>query len=72
MSDSVDMNDEPIGLDSNSENDFEVEAIKDYNIISSEILNNTIEQLKEEIKSDKYIEASIIIAEATEKDAYHA
>ncbi|CAG8490953.1 14102_t:CDS:2, partial [Dentiscutata heterogama] len=72
MSDGVDINDEPIGSDSNSENDFEVEAIRDYNIMSSEILNSTIEQLKEEIKSDKYIEASIIVAEAAGKGAYHA
>ncbi|CAG8758446.1 11094_t:CDS:1, partial [Racocetra fulgida] len=48
------MNDEPIGSNSDSKNDFEVEAIKDHNIMSSEILNNIIEQLKEEIKNDKY------------------
>ncbi|CAG8457140.1 15938_t:CDS:2, partial [Dentiscutata heterogama] len=96
MSDGVDMNDEPIGSDSDSENDFEIEAIRDHNIMSSEILNSKIEQLKEEIKSDKYsevekaclytmlsylhlvehgrqrVEASIIVAEAARKGAYHA
>ncbi|CAG8647612.1 4698_t:CDS:2, partial [Dentiscutata heterogama] len=56
MSDGVDMNDKQIGSDSDFENDFEVEAIRDHNIMSSEILNSTIEQLKKEIKSDKYSE----------------
>ncbi|CAG8630658.1 5660_t:CDS:2, partial [Racocetra fulgida] len=55
-SDGVDMKDEPFGSDIGSKNDFEVEAIKDHNRMSSEILNNTIKQLKEEIKSNKYSE----------------
>ncbi|CAG8806511.1 6409_t:CDS:1 [Racocetra persica] len=50
------MNDEPIGSDSDSENDFEVEIVRDRNLMSLENLNNTIKQLENEFKSDMYSE----------------
>ncbi|CAG8634246.1 16760_t:CDS:2, partial [Dentiscutata heterogama] len=50
-SDNTSMNDESTSSDSD---DFEVEIIRDYNLISSKNLNNTIKQLENKFKSDKY------------------
>ncbi|CAG8500594.1 9239_t:CDS:2 [Scutellospora calospora] len=50
-SDNTSMNDELTSLDSDN---FEVEIVRDYNLISSKNLNNIIKQLENEFKSDEY------------------
>ncbi|CAG8445682.1 15618_t:CDS:2 [Dentiscutata heterogama] len=50
-SDNTSINNEPTSLDSD---DFEVEIVRDHNLISSKNLNNTIKQLENEFKSDEY------------------
>ncbi|CAG8680628.1 20320_t:CDS:2 [Cetraspora pellucida] len=61
------------GSDSDSKifrNDSEVKTVKSHNIMFLEYLNNTIKQLKKEIKKYSYkkIKASIIVAKAAKKD----